>query len=201
MLLMGDEMRRTQRGNNNAYCQDNEVSWLDWSLLERHADLHRFVRTAIAQRLRWIKAEEGLLGVSLNELLRSSKMDWHGVRLGQPDWTDDSHSIACTIRVGPDQPPFWLHLMRNAYWEALDFDLPAVPETAISGWQHWVDTARESPEDILDIAGAPCLVQGRQYRVMPRSMAALLLRIDARFGPAVELENPASNRTQQQNGL
>ena len=55
MLLMGDEMRRTQRGNNNAYCQDNEVSWLDWSLLDRHRDLHRFVRTLIAHRLRMIE--------------------------------------------------------------------------------------------------------------------------------------------------
>ena len=55
MLLMGDEMRRTQRGNNNAYCQDNEVSWLDWSLLDRHRDLHRFVRMLIAHRLRWME--------------------------------------------------------------------------------------------------------------------------------------------------
>ena len=55
MLQMGDEMRRTQRGNNNAYCQDNEVSWLDWSLLDRHRDLHRFVRTLIGHRLRMIE--------------------------------------------------------------------------------------------------------------------------------------------------
>ena len=55
MLLMGDEMRRTQRGNNNAYCQDNEMSWLDWRLLDRHPELHRFVQTLIARRLRGIK--------------------------------------------------------------------------------------------------------------------------------------------------
>src|SRR6478609_8658681 len=55
MLLMGDEMRRTQRGNNNAYCQDNETSWLDWSLLDRHPDLHRFVRLLIAHRLRGLE--------------------------------------------------------------------------------------------------------------------------------------------------
>ncbi len=51
MLLMGDEVRRTQGGNNNAYCQDNEISWFDWTLLERHADIHRFVRTLIRYRL------------------------------------------------------------------------------------------------------------------------------------------------------
>jgi len=77
--------------------------------------------------------------------------------------------------------------MFNAYWEALDFDLPAVPETAVSGWQRWIDTTRESPQDILDPAAAP-LVPGTQYRVMPRSVAALFLRVDTRSGPAVEAE-------------
>ncbi len=194
MLLMGDEMRRTQRGNNNAYCQDNEVSWLDWSLLERHRDIHRFVRMAIAQRLRWrewieieIAAEQGV-GPSLNEILRRSEMDWHGIRLGQPDWGEDSHSIACTIRVGPGHVPFWLHLMSNAYWKALDFDLPAVPENAVSGWQRWIDTARESPEDIVDLPAAPPVPQS-QYHVMPRSVAVLFARIGARSG--FEVKDPA----------
>ena len=52
MLLMGDEVRRTQRGNNNAYCQDNEISWFDWRLLERHGDIHRFVKQLVGYRLR-----------------------------------------------------------------------------------------------------------------------------------------------------
>jgi isoamylase len=185
MLLMGDEMRRTQRGNNNAYCQDNEISWLDWSLLERHRDLHRFVRTAIAHRLRWrewIETEIGAaqgVGPTLNELLRSAHFHWHGIRLGRPDWSDDSHSLACTIRSGPGHLPFWLHVMFNAYWEALDFDLPAVPENAVSGWQRWIDTAREPPEDIADMPAAPP-VPGPQYHVMPRSIAVLAVRIDIR---------------------
>ena len=89
MLQMGDEMRRTQRGNNNAYCQDNEVSWLDWSLLDRHRDLHRFVRKLIAHRLRLLSAgDEESFGLSLNQLLRRAEIDWHGVRLGRPDWGD-----------------------------------------------------------------------------------------------------------------
>ena len=96
MLQMGDEMRRTQHGNNNAYCQDNDVSWLDWSLLDRHRDLHRFVRTLVGYRRRMMSAGSAeTLELSLNELLRHAEFDWHGVRLGKPDWTDDSHSIAC----------------------------------------------------------------------------------------------------------
>lgn len=177
MLLMGDEMRRSQRGNNNAYCQDNETSWLDWRLLERHAGIHRFVRTAIAHRLRWtaLNIEESA-GLTLNEVLSQSAVDWHGVRLGEPDWADDSHSIACTVRVGPGHVPLWLHLMANAYWEALDFDLPALPKTAVSGWRRWIDTSMESPDDIVDSANAP-LVRGPRYRVEPRSVAALFARI------------------------
>ncbi len=188
MLLMGDEMRRTQRGNNNAYCQDNEVSWLDWSLLDRHRDLHRFVQTLIAHRLRGIEIGKESLGLSLNELLGRAEIDWHGVRLGQPDWSDDSHSLACTIRPGLHHFPFWLHMMSNAYWDALDFDLPHVPETAVSGWQRWIDTAREPPEDITDPPWAP-LVDGTQYRVMARSMATLYVPIDSRSTPGSERLN------------
>ena len=131
-----------------------------------------------------MRGEESF-GLSLNELLRRAEIDWHGIRLGQPDWADDSHSLACTIRSGPGHLPYWLHLMFNAYWEALDFDLPAVPDTAVSGWQRWIDTARESPEDIVDPPAAP-LVSGTQYRAMPRSVAALFVRI--RSGPASEDE-------------
>jgi glycogen operon protein len=134
----------------------------------------------IAHRLRGLEiARETLpesFELSLNELLRRAEIDWHGVRLGQPDWSDDSHSLACTVRPGRRYFPFWLHMIFNAYWEPLDFDLPAVPATGVSGWQRWIDTALESPEDIVDVDAAP-LVPGRSYRIMPRSVAVLFLRI------------------------
>jgi glycogen operon protein len=188
MLQMGDEMRRTQRGNNNAYCQDNEVSWLDWSLLDRHPDLRRFVQTLIAHRLRLLGVDSGgSFGLSLNELLRHAEIEWHGVRLDAPDRADDSHSIAFTVRSGRHHLPLWVHVMFNAYWEALDFDLPLAPAAAIPGWQRWIDTSRESPEDIMDATAAP-LVPGTQYRVAPRSVTALFARTDAGFGPVIELK-------------
>jgi isoamylase len=181
MLQMGDEMRRSQRGNNNAYCQDNGVSWLDWGLRDRHQDLWRFVQSLVAQRLRWMGAgAEETFALSLNELLRRAEIDWHGVRLGSPDWADNSHSIACTLRSGRGLLPFWLHIMSNAYWEGLDFDVPPAPVSAISGWQRWIDTALESPDDIMDPSTAP-MVLDTQYRVAPRSVAALFLRIDRSY--------------------
>jgi isoamylase len=183
MFRMGDEMRRTQRGNNNAYCQDNEVSWLDWSLLDQHRDLHQFVRKLIAQRLRLLGlGDEESFELSLNQLLRRAEIDWHGIRLGRPDWSDNSHSLALTVRPRQRQIPLWLHVMFNAYWEALDFELPLAPVVALAGWQRWIDTSLESPEDIMDAAAAPS-VPGTKYRVAPRSVVALFVRTDDRSPP------------------
>src|SRR5262244_606823 len=96
MLLMGDEVRRTQGGNNNAYCQDNETSWFDWTLRAKHADVHRFVTLLNAPRLSG-DFEPHRNGVSLNQLLRGVNLEWHGVNLYHPDWSDRSHSIAFTV--------------------------------------------------------------------------------------------------------
>src|SRR5260370_13353764 len=93
MITMGDEVRRTQRGNNNAYCQDNETSWFDWTLISKHADVHRFVRLLIARRLSSDLQAEFPRG-TLNQLLRESNKAWHGVGLNQPDWRNLSHSLA-----------------------------------------------------------------------------------------------------------
>ena len=98
MLLMGDEVRRTQRGNNNAYCQDNETSWFDWTLLAKHADVHRFVTLLNARRV-LRDPEPERRRVSLNQLLRGVNLAWHGVKLNQPDWSESSHSIAFTVEI------------------------------------------------------------------------------------------------------
>jgi glycogen operon protein len=188
MLQMGDEIGRTQRGNNNAYCQDNEAGWLDWSLLDRHRDLYRFSQKLIAHRLRWIgSGGQVSFELSLNELLRSAEIEWHGVRLGAPDWADDSHSIAFTLRSGRYRLPLWLHVMFNAYWEALDFDLPAASPGPV-GWQRWIDTSLDSPEDITEDPATAPPVAGMLYRVAPRSAVALFLRTDDRTGPVIELK-------------
>ena len=79
MILMGDEVRRTQGGNNNAYCQDNETSWFDWTLLEKYADVHRFVKLLIARRLLRTRARASAM--SLNGLIRKANKAWHGVKL------------------------------------------------------------------------------------------------------------------------
>jgi isoamylase len=168
MLLMGDEVRRTQRGNNNGYCQDNEISWFDWSLLEKHSDIHRFVKTRIAIRHR--QAETILPNLSLNQLLARARLECHGVRRHQPDWGDQSHSLA--IAASTVAADLDVYLILNAYWEPLRFDLPPVPEDESRPWRRWLDTFLEAPDDICPFSNATP-VSGSSYLVKPRSIVAL----------------------------
>jgi glycogen operon protein len=172
MLLMGDEVRRTQRGNNNAYCQDDEIGWFDWTLLERHADVLRFVSLLNAARsLRGGDPDQRR--TDLVELLAQGREAWHGIRLDRPDWSDSSHTISLEGRFGAG-PPF--QLLLNAYWEPLDFELPDPGDGA--AWRRWIDTARESPEDIVPWEAAPPVV-GRTYRVEARSVVVLFVPLAA----------------------
>ena len=167
MILMGDEVRRTQGGNNNAYCQDNETSWFDWTLVARHADVHRFVTLLNARRLlRDVEHEHER--ASLNQMLGRANKAWHGVRLGQPDWRECSHSIAFTLELRHDR--LLVHLIFNAYWEALDFELP--PVASSNPWRRWIDTFLDFPHDIVPWQTAPS-VAGDTYRAEARSVVVL----------------------------
>ncbi len=170
MLAMGDELGRSQQGNNNAYAQDNPISWLDWSLLERNADLHRFVRELLAYRQRRdvvINARN----LSLGELVRRHHVRWHGVEPDQPDWSESSRSFATTI-TSVDHRFRW-HAMVNAWWEPLHFRLPAA-EGDQPSWRRWIDTSRPSPEDIVPWNSAPTL-EADSYTLGPRSIVVLVV--------------------------
>jgi isoamylase len=169
MILMGDEVRHTQRGNNNAYCQDNEMSWFDWTRIQKHADVHRFLTLLIARRrLRDVEHERQRL--SLNQMLRQAKLTWHGVKLNHPDWGSSSRSMACNVEMRTEG--LLLHLILNAYWESLDFELPPTSHGEANPWRCWIDTALDSPHDIVPWQTAPS-VPGLSYRAAPRSVVVL----------------------------
>ncbi len=171
MLLMGDEVRRTQFGNNNAYCQDNEISWFDWNLVNKHADMLRFVKQIVVLRLnRNLPIERD--DMTLSELLRQQPVHWHGIKLNNPDWGPDSHTLAASVRILGGA--FELHIMVNAYWEALSFEIPSLNKPYES-WRRCIDTFLESPDDICDWTVAP-VVDGVTYRVQPRSTVLLIAR-------------------------
>ena len=180
MMLMGDEVRRTQGGNNNAYCQDNETSWFDWTLLQKRTDVHRFVRLLNAQRaLRDVNHERER--VPLNQLIQEAELTWHGVRLREPDWGRGSHTASLTLRLQKES--MFLHLIVNAYWEPLEFELPSVADGCLHPWRRWIDTFLDSPHDIVDWEHSP-VVSGGRYRTEPRSVVVLI------GGPGVSLTRP-----------
>jgi isoamylase len=169
MILMGDEVRRTQHGNNNAYCQDNETSWFDWTLINKHADVLRFVRLLIARRLLRDKEPESQR-LTLTQLIGQANKGWHGVKLNEPDWSDHSHSVAFSAELRKEK--VLCYLIFNAYWETLEFKLPPVGSAEAHPWRRWIDTSLESPHDIVEWQTAPS-IPGHTYRVGPRSVVVL----------------------------
>ena len=173
MILMGDEMRRTQKGNNNAYCFDNEDNWLDWTLLERHADVHRFLTLLNATRpQRELEMEQQRL--TLNQLLLQANKSWHGVKINEPDWHSWSHTIALSLELKKQK--VLLHLIVNAYWEPLDFELPST-DGSTNPWHRWIDTSLDSPDDIVPWEAATSF-EGLTYRAEARSEVALYSELD-----------------------
>jgi glycogen operon protein len=171
---MGDEARRTQRGNNNAYCQDNEISWFDWRLVDTHADLIRFVQMLCLYRQhREVVSTSDI--TSLQALIERAGVTWHGVTLNRPDWGERSHSLAVTRRTVGGRA--LTHAMFNAYWEPLTFELPE-PPAGEGQWRRCIDTALPSPDDFRAPAEAPA-IDGRTYTLQPRSVAVVVLELDS----------------------
>jgi glycogen operon protein len=165
MITMGDEARRTQRGNNNAWCHDGPLTWLDWELVASQAGLRRFVRRLLDLRFAFDPADPRV-DAPLREFLDQARIEWHGVRLDAPDWSESSRSLAVCFtargRTGRIYAAF------NAYWEPLEFELPSAPW----GWRRLVDTARAAPEDAAGRSETRP-VDGGRYRVEARSMVML----------------------------
>jgi glycogen operon protein len=168
MLLMGDEVRRTQQGNNNVYCQDNETSWFDWDALKKQAGLLRFVRGLIhlAQTREVFRHEQFWTNSHSDP---ASGITWHGVKLGQSDWSYESRTLAFTL-ASPEHGDY-LHVMLNAFWQPLKFELP--PLDAPWRWSRIVDTAQSPPDDFCDM-GTCLLMQDTAYLVEARSVVVLL---------------------------
>jgi len=112
-------------------------------------------------------------GLTLSQLLSQARIQWHGVRLNEPDWGEASHCLACTIGSLSGRSVF--HLIANAFWEPLSFELPEPPGGRSSGWHRLIDTALDAPDDIAEPGQAPATL-GDRYEVGPRSVVLLLAR-------------------------
>ncbi len=174
MLLMGDEVRRTQNGNNNAYCQDNDISWFDWDLIQKNQNILQFIKHLIkfSQSLQLL-SEERFLKTNKNQHL--PYCIWHGVKLGKPDWSWNSHSLAATL-VHPNADEH-LHIMLNSYWKPLNFRLPNLKNQ--EKWQRIVDTSLPHPNDFSAIE-AENFVENSHYILSERAVAVFFSKSPAR---------------------
>jgi glycogen operon protein len=167
MLLAGDELLRTQGGNNNAWCQDNEVSWVDWSPAERNAGFLRFVREMIALRKRHPALRR-------RDYLRGSDVIWHGVLPYKADFSSWSRSLALALdgrRTGRE-PDRDIYMAFNAWIGTLNFRIPPAPQGR--PWHRVVDTALDSPRDIVGLDEGPRIEVGSTYPVVPYSTVVLI---------------------------
>jgi len=163
MLLGGDEFRRTQHGNNNAYCQDNETSWYDWRYLEQHQDVVQFARAMTAlRRAHPVLARE--------QFYTEAEISWFNPSKGLPDWSDPhARQLACLIHDGVGDA---LYLMFNASTGPAAFQIPALPGGV--PWRVAVDTYQEAPQG-SPVAGTGLLVDIKHpYRMESRSSALLI---------------------------
>ncbi|HSE42642.1 MAG TPA: glycogen debranching protein GlgX [Acidobacteriota bacterium] len=171
MLLAGDEFRRTQSGNNNAYCQDNEISWIDWTLLQKERDLFRFFREMIRFRKAHFTLKRRDYFFGERDSRGWSEINWHGIQLGKPDWGFDSHSLAFTLSgFGKDND---IHALINAWREPLEFELPVL--SSKQNWYRSIDTFLATPHDISE-EGNEERVTAMSYKVEPFSVVVLISR-------------------------
>ena len=170
MILMGDEVRRTQRGNNNAYCQDNEISWFDWTLVEKHADVHRFV-TLLERPPGPAGPRARAPARGLSELIQRGEQGL-ARREARPAGLERTRRTAWRSPRDSRARGHGCHVILNAYWEPLEFELPSSDRGIDGPWRRWIDTFLESPHDIVEWERAP-VVSGRRYRAEPRSVVVL----------------------------
>ncbi len=183
MLLMGDEICRTQQGNNNAYCQDNEISWMNWDGLEANAGHFRFTQMLVRLTRSWkgLRQERFMLhtnptpGVpspgthTSNGTKIQTRLSWHGIKALEPDWNDYSHSLAFMLENQAHHE--YIYVILNSYWDGLSFELPKLPIGL--QWHRVADTSLPSPEDIVDPNQAKP-VENPFYRLTGRASAILI---------------------------
>lgn len=169
MFVMGDEVRRSQGGNNNAWCQDNPIGWFDWTLPDKHSGMLRYWQRMIAFRAAHPAVHRSrFFDGKINER-GLADISWHGTELNAPGW-DDAHARALAWTVADFDGIADIHVMANMYWEPLSF---GIPEVQGRRWYHAIDTSQQSPDDIAE-AGKERPVQSDRITVNGRSIVVLI---------------------------
>lgn len=168
MITGGDEIRRSQGGNNNAYCQDSPLSWHDWSLVEKHADVLRFYQGVIALRKEHPCLRRGRFYTGEKNVRGIADITFYGTRLDSPAWSDHGNRVLAITLGGADHECD-LHVMMNMSDGVVGFELPKPTGHA---WQRVLDTSLSEPDDITP-AGERVTIQGEEYLVNGHSVVVL----------------------------
>lgn len=180
MMVAGDEAGRSQNGNNNAWCQDNDISWFDWNLLQRHANRFRFFQKCIHLRRSHpiFRRQDFFLAKNTeNEPLHSQEISWQGLNPGEQDWSQDCHTLAFTLNGslladGEDDDFF---IMING-WQNLKQTFTVPPPPTLHTFRQWkkiINTGRHSPADFVDLENAPGVKPGQRLSVAPMGCVVL----------------------------
>ena len=179
MILGGDEFLRTQGGNNNAYCQDNPISWFDWGEVNRNADMVDFFRKAIAFTKKYtiLQRRKFFTGTDTDQDANTvPDIQWFGEDLGPPRWDDPEGRVLCCLLDGSEEPSdagsYFLFLALNGDHRQREVRVPALP----SGlrWRRAVDTSLPAGEDFTDDGAEPLADPADRYLVNPRTTVVLL---------------------------
>ncbi len=170
MILSGDEIGKSQRGNNNVYCQDNELAWFDWSLTESNSDLLRFTQLMIKFRTEQdsLRRDDFYCGEINSRNLPD--ISWHGCKLNSPGWDDTNAKVLAYTIASFNDKQGDIHVMMNMHYEALDFELPHAEKLR---WYRFVDTALDSPDDISEKSKMKAFNEST-YKVEPYSLVILI---------------------------
>ncbi|MBD2562153.1 MULTISPECIES: glycogen debranching protein GlgX [Nostoc] len=171
MITYGDEVRRTQNGNNNAYCQDNEISWFDWNLVDKNIDIYRFYKLLISFRKCYCHESlhrRHFFNGEVNER-GLADISWHGLHLHKPAW-GDSHARVLAFTLAGFKGAADIHVMFNMYWDTLKFEIPSLSDRK---WYKVIDTAQPSPMDIME-PGQEILIPENFSLVQGRSSVVLI---------------------------
>ncbi len=177
MVLGGDEFCRTQQGNNNAYCQDNEISWFDWDAAKRNTDMVEFFRKAVAltRRCTILQRRKFFLGKDL-DADNIPDISWLGTNLRRPDWDDPELRTLCYLLDGGEEPSelgkYLLFLIFNADYHMMTVQLPSL--SAGRCWRRIVDTSLPAGEDFCSSGSEIPLEPADSYLANPRSTVVLL---------------------------
>lgn len=170
MLLAGDEVLKTQQGNNNGWCQDNELTWFDWNITEEKQEILQFVKNMIALRKRHncLMRRRFLSGQKHDEF-KMPDISWHGSRINEPNWDDSGSRILAFTLAAAGEDDSDLHVMMNMSDDRVNMEIPAVRNRC---WNLAIDTSKSYPNDAI-LPDAQMQFRKKAYAVEPKSVVVL----------------------------